>query len=277
MEGSPRLRHEFVGMMFAITIGEVGLQAAALVRAGHPVRLLPAYSHLVLAAIVVASSWVGWTLSVAPGARKDVKRVFQWEFLVLLLDVALVILYFILVRTIDFNKDNVAARIDPASVVAAWIIGIFALFLVWDIITKVAINLRDGSATSLSTWFESDGIRIVPTVVCLIAAFIVWWSVSDSDPAHWIGADFSLLCLVLLFRSLKELASALYPTAAGGGTALRTRIGVPLWWSGGLSIGIVLGILVTRHVIPVPLPAPVLNERLGSVSAPFASPSAARC
>lgn len=30
----PTLRHEFVGMMFALTIGEVGLQAAALVKAG---------------------------------------------------------------------------------------------------------------------------------------------------------------------------------------------------------------------------------------------------
>lgn len=31
----PTLRHEFAGMMFALTIGEVGLQAAALVKAGH--------------------------------------------------------------------------------------------------------------------------------------------------------------------------------------------------------------------------------------------------
>ena len=31
MTAGPKLRHEFVGMMFAVTIGEVGLQAAALV------------------------------------------------------------------------------------------------------------------------------------------------------------------------------------------------------------------------------------------------------
>ena len=30
----PKLRHEFVGMMFAVAVGEVGLQTAALLQAG---------------------------------------------------------------------------------------------------------------------------------------------------------------------------------------------------------------------------------------------------
>lgn len=120
----PRLRHEFVGMMFAIAIGEVGLQAAALAKAQHVVHFLPAYSHLFLATIVIATSWVGWSASVAPGARQDVQRIFQWEFVVLLLDVILVIFYFILVRTVDFGKDGTSPQIDPASTVAKWLIWI---------------------------------------------------------------------------------------------------------------------------------------------------------
>jgi hypothetical protein len=113
---TPKLRHEFVGMMFAVTIGEVGLQAAALVHVGHPAQFLPAYFHLVLATIVVATSWVGWSLSVAPGARQDVGGVFQWEFIVLIVDVSLVITYFILVRTVDFGSEG-SSHVDPASTV----------------------------------------------------------------------------------------------------------------------------------------------------------------
>ena len=91
-------------MMFAVAIGEVGLQSAALVRSGHFEQFLPAYSHLLLATIMIATSWVGWSVSVAPGARKDVDGIYQWEFVVLLIDVALVVIYFILVRTIDFTE-----------------------------------------------------------------------------------------------------------------------------------------------------------------------------
>src|SRR5579862_6393754 len=111
----PRLRHEFVGMMFAVTIGEVGLQAAALVQAGHVVHFLPAYSHLILATVMIAASWVGWTLSPSPGATQDVSGVFQPEFLVLLVDVLLVIVYFILVRRVDFTGEKLIRLTASAS------------------------------------------------------------------------------------------------------------------------------------------------------------------
>lgn len=107
MPAGPKLRHEFVGMMFAVTIGEVGLQAAALVKVGHPWHFLPAYSHLLLATVVIAASFVGWSLSPAPGAQEDVRNVLHPEFLVLLLDVFLVIVYFILVRSVDLDRKSV--------------------------------------------------------------------------------------------------------------------------------------------------------------------------
>ena len=138
-DGDPKLRHEFVGMMFAITIGEVGLQVAALVQAGHLAHYLPAYGHLILATTMIAASWVGWSVSMAPGARQDVRRVFGWEFVVLLLDVSMVITYFILVRTVDFGKES-SPRVAPASTVAGWVFGIFLLYLVWDVITKIVMN-----------------------------------------------------------------------------------------------------------------------------------------
>jgi hypothetical protein len=71
----PKLRHEFVGMMFAVAIGEVGLQTATLVKASDfPndfLYFLPAYSHLILASIAIAASWVGWTKSKSRSGQKD--------------------------------------------------------------------------------------------------------------------------------------------------------------------------------------------------------------
>src|SRR5579864_8561232 len=103
-ETDPKLRHEFVGMMFAVTVAEIGLQVASLVQQKNFSQqyCIPAYVHLVLATFVVATSWVGWTLSQSPGARHDVTKIFEVEFWVLLTDMALVIFYFVLVRSVEF-------------------------------------------------------------------------------------------------------------------------------------------------------------------------------
>src|SRR5471032_1568578 len=127
---APKFRHEFVGMMFAITIGEIGLQSAALVQARHFLHFSPAYSHLILATFVVAASWVGWSQSLIPGARKDVEDIFSFAFVVLLLDMAMVVTYFILVRTVDFSPEG-HRRIDQASTVAKWHALIFLLYVAW--------------------------------------------------------------------------------------------------------------------------------------------------
>lgn len=250
----PKLRHEFVGMMFAITIGEVGLQVAALVQAGHPARFLPAYSHLILATIVVASSWVGWSVSWAPGARKDVGGVFQWEFVVLLLDVSLVITYFILVRTVDFGKES-SPRIDPAATVARWIWLIFLLYLVWDVFTKIVIYLTNPSGK----WLRLQGSRMIPTIICLTLAGIIWHEVEGADSAHCLSADFALLWLVLLFRALKDFISACFPRGAAEHSFFR-RAWLSLSCTVVCSCGILLGTLATKQSWQLPLPQKVLGE-----------------
>jgi hypothetical protein len=249
--------------MFAITIGEVGLQAAALVQAGHWAHFLPAYGHLVLATVVVATSWVGWSVSAAPGARKDVHGVFQWEFLVLLLDVALVITYFILVRTIDFGKEGAPPLTKPASTVASWILVIFVLYLVWDFLTNVIISWRDrGTLTKTwrehfdRSWRRSSGSRMLPTLACLSLACVMRWVVQAADPPHYLTADFSLLNLVLLFRALKELSSAYYPTPLKDEPHrfhhLRTSKKWAVRWTAVCALGLVVGMLWTACSWPLP-------------------------
>ena len=131
-----QLRHESVGMMFAVAIGEVGVQTASLVRAGDWVHFLPAYSHLFLTTIVIATSWVGWTLSPAPGARRDVRSLFNRDFLVLLVDVFLVVVYFILAKTVDLAGEKELQLNASARPETLWILVIFGTYIFWDVLSQ---------------------------------------------------------------------------------------------------------------------------------------------
>ncbi len=226
----PKFRHEFVGMMFAVTIGEVGLQTAALVQTHEISRYIPAVSHLLLATIMIATSWVGWTLSRAPGGQLDVRGIFEWEFLVLLADVGLVIVYFILVRTVDFGAEG-RPRIDSAYIVASWIVWIFWLYLVWDILTKIFMYPKQPKTSPPGTWFDEAGKRMIPTVICLVLAYVTKSLISSADFPHWVTADLALLSLVLLFRALKGWSRP---------------------WIFVCSMGLLLGILWTRFAWPAP-------------------------
>src|SRR5437764_275970 len=88
-------------MLFALTMGELAREAAGLIEVAS-LRVAPSsYSHLVLAFILITASWVGWSSSLAPGNRLRVVSIFSWSFAVLVLDVLLVICYFIIVKGVE--------------------------------------------------------------------------------------------------------------------------------------------------------------------------------
>jgi hypothetical protein len=237
----PKVRHEFVGMMFAVTIGEVGLQAASLVHAKHYTHFLPFYSHLLLAIIVVTSSWVGWSLSQAPGNRRDVDGIFTWGFCTLLLDVFLVITYFIMVRTIEVGKLPEQARIDTPEKEAWLIVLMFALYFVWDIVTKMLAydKIRDGP------WSRNCGLRMLPTVACLFLAIIVRWQVVGFQLVHYVNADIALLALALAFRAFKDVVSEGAPRK--GKEFKRRKFVTAIVFSSVCVLGIGYGIASARY------------------------------
>jgi hypothetical protein len=237
----PKVRHEFVGMMFAVTIGEVGLQVASLVHAKHYTHFLPFYTHLLLATIVITSSWVGWSLSQAPGNRRDVDGMFTWGFCTLLLDVFLVITYFIMVRTIELGKLPEQPRIDTPEKEAWLIVLMFALYLVWDVVTKMLAydKLRDGP------WGRNCGLRMIPTLVCLFLAVVVRWQVAGFQLDHYVNADIALLGLALAFRALKDVVSEGAPRK--GKQFTRRKFVTAILWSSVCIFGIGYGIASARY------------------------------
>jgi len=229
----PKFRHEFVGMMFAVTVGEVGLQTAALVKAKDFLHFLPAYSHLILATVIIATSWVGWTLSKSRGGQKDVGGIFEREFLILLLDVALVILYFILVRAVDFVGEGETIRLRAsARPEASWVWWIFLLYVIWDIVAKWPVKEK------------VDRVRMAPSVACLVLASVVWVIVRDADAPHVLTADFALLSLILFFRALKDVASAYFSKDPPPADLPRRRT-LALRWSVVSGIGLLVGLIWT--------------------------------
>jgi hypothetical protein len=265
-ESEPKLRHEFVGMMFAVAIGEVGLQTGNLVQAHHWVHFLPAYSHLFLATVVIATSWIGWTLSPSPGARADVKSVFEWEFSVLLLDVLLVVVYFILARSVDVVGEK-ELRLNASSAPESfWIFVMFCFYLVWDFFSKVVVYL---SKKRREAWLYNYGIRIAPTISCCFLAYLTKRLVQGADPPHVLTADLSLIALVLLFRSLKDLTSALCPKPDAHKHIVRARKKWAIAWSLFFGLVMVVGILWTRlWPIPRSIAVEIRDTSLTSGSGP---------
>ncbi len=204
-EAEKGLKHEFVGMMFAVTVGEIGIKAADVIRFGNFSDHIPAYTHLVLSLVLVALSWVGWTKSRSPGAQSDVIGIFDKAFLILLVDVLLVICYFILVRFSDFVQEGAAPKYEPsAAPECQWICVIFGIYILWDLLTKSKKGMdKDAMIRAI--------YRTLVTVICFSISFLIMRMYSNVQVSNIPAVDFALISLLFLFRAGKSLVSFRMP------------------------------------------------------------------
>ena len=91
-----------------------------------------------MALLLIAASYIGWSSS--SSSHRDTSQlttVFSWDFVELMLDVTLVITYFVLVHLSEEPEgdtgDISASMVHEAICVPA----IFLLYLVWDIVSKL--------------------------------------------------------------------------------------------------------------------------------------------
>jgi hypothetical protein len=205
-----RVRFEFVELLFALATAEIALQFGTLASGHITISDAPtAYSHLVLAIVLVAASWVGWSQSKAPGNVVRVTGVFSWAFVVLLIDVALVIFYFIIARGVEVStlpSGQVVIGTPSAEKETFWVMVVFLVYLFWDLLTKSVIAAPQ--ATS-SFWQRLGGHEFWDrgwvSVVCAAVATVSWLclhAVIGVRPV--LVTDLALLALVLLFRALKQ-------------------------------------------------------------------------
>jgi hypothetical protein len=119
-----------------------------------------------------------------------------------LVDVLLVVFYFILVRQAEISEEA-PYSLSPASATpeALWLLVIFSTYVFWDLVTDVwkEPNRRSLPAT-LGLFLASAACSLV----CAGLAYLVWSLAYIYD--SWktvVFLDVALLCVVLLFRVIK--------------------------------------------------------------------------
>jgi hypothetical protein len=234
----PETKVTFIEMLFALTVGEIAVQVFTLLQPVQLARVGDAdtldllwegrciVAHLVLALAVVACSWIGWSHSKAMGNQEDTKDVFRISFFVLLIDLWLVINYFIIVKGVDrmlvadgtstIPKGTVIGFVNDRYAEAFWIFVTFAGYAVWDVFTKI----RRSDDEANKGWFEWREVwrpvlsryikRSWASLACTALAYLVYCrsprlGPNSSEAANAVLlTDGALLALVFLFRAMKQ-------------------------------------------------------------------------
>lgn len=167
------------------------------------------YLHLLLCLIILSTSWVGFQLSASGGNTVEVKAIFSIRFLILLLDLFLVICYFIIVRGAEISNYSDGGKMHalPPDVRNEkwWALIIFIAYLIWDIFTKYLLPKFEPNENSDSVLPQSNFEKYLPSSIGVIFCSIICWiSQNKEDACYTTLLDITLICLFILFRGLKQ-------------------------------------------------------------------------
>ncbi len=214
-DASPKedpLRFTFVEMLFALAVSQVAMSAADLASLPNPIgEKLPALAHLTLSLLAIAASWVGWRLTKSPGTKHLISSIFELRFVGLILDVLLVILYFILVKSTDIEQVNGSPRLTAPSAApeALWISAVFAVYALWDLLSDVLPADYAPGLTFVRRLWRGLRIAFVSTfssIACLGLTWLVYRNASNaSSGSRVVALDLALLAVIFLFRVLKAV------------------------------------------------------------------------
>lgn len=184
----------FVQLLFALTVAEIARKTAQLCEVTNLELKVHGFGQLVLALIVVASSWVGWANS---PASQDwaIKRTLSRRFVVLLADVTLVVLYFILISGVKAQDDQKAIALSARAETWA-MLAIFIGYGVWDILTKL------WPKESRHHYLARGWVTWVCTILALVTHLILG---NKTTLSGVLGTDAVLILIVLSFRASKDL------------------------------------------------------------------------
>src|SRR5262249_9001721 len=128
------LRFLFIQMLFSLVIAEIAMQFATLISQKRPLPdASPILAHLLLVTIVVTTSWVVWCASVANEQHPEyhLHEVFSWPYALLLIDVGLVICYFVIAKAAGIPTANTDPITPSAERGSFWLMIFFAGYILW--------------------------------------------------------------------------------------------------------------------------------------------------
>lgn len=205
-----QMRYSFVEMLFALAISQIAIHAADLASTtGTTWQMLPATAHLILSFTVIITSWVGWRNSQAPGIKRQIQSIFSKRMVGLIVDVALVIIYFILVRSVEIQQQNGATVFSQPSSHpdAKWICVIFFIYLLWDFfydaLQQDALKASDGKTNSFQLIRVMLASGWASALSLLMAYVVLSYSQQVQTSLTVVFFDAALICVILIFRVLK--------------------------------------------------------------------------
>lgn len=231
------LRRTFIAMLFALVAATVAQQISELLfvvtggwdSASSPTKmfdnllaergaLFATLSHSLLALLLVSMSWVMWSKSQAGGLKKDISSIFSKEFVILLVEVFLVVLYFAIVKTVEQNfqeytsKKTISAYVGVTSArpEALQLMWVFSVYFIWDFIVDVVTSprLEQGVAVPSNMLSYLTGLVAYCSIsfICILGAWLISGvSASEATPYESVLGDIALLSVLLFFVLGKQL------------------------------------------------------------------------
>lgn len=245
--GKPRepaddgLHFGFVELLFSLAVAEIAVRFATVIDEAKVLWLnwncWAGYAHLLLALFVITTSWIGWGKSFSSHRDSKLNSVFTLDFAELLIDVGLVITYFVLVHRAE-TVVNASGNISTSPSIgpeAICIPTIFTLYLLWDIVSKFPWRKeKGGKQLGWKKLLSSGSVSLL--LVCLASGIssFAWYACGLSRGAtvqQVVVFDLSMIGLIILFRELKaylhppkECAGQSSEKDANGTTAKRPHV-----------------------------------------------------
>ena len=242
------VRHTFVSMLFALAIAETATLASTVVgnisialsgidssisfwefsKEKDFIMFVPIL-HLILVFLLICSSWIGWSKSIKPESSAEpsnLEDIFSIPFVLFMIELMLVIIYFILARSIELNShDSLSSNNShlglsrpSASPEAFWLVIVYLGYVTWDILNdclprnfpnnKVPEVLKHSPLVRAIGLFLTGFItRCWVSLVCAFAAWLVYQRAQapKSETLSTIFGDLALICVVGLFWLAKIL------------------------------------------------------------------------
>jgi hypothetical protein len=208
----------FVEMMFAVAVGDTAMQIAKVVRLVDDssqqiqeavLSVAPSITHLALVLVVIATSWVGWAHS--ESTRKYMEELsgiysysrpylLSFQFVMLLVDVFLVVCYFILSEAAELPELDSQKHLTLKPTISQeifWIMVVLGTYLVWNVLIATHGKRKE----QLSFFASQRGWRMLLAVVALLIPVVAHFrQPTTPSVAQALMYDGALLGAILLFR-----------------------------------------------------------------------------
>jgi len=190
------IRWVFISFLYAGVATEIAVKLSTLIRNWRKTgqQRWPTLSHLILAGVVVGTSWLGWSLALRHGSYPPVTEIFGRPTLLVIVDFGLLVIYHCLVSGVNVDVEPQ----NDAEHTSYWIMVVLIGYVGWDFVTYFVIP-------SPETRFWTCSWMSVVCAIFAMGAFSVLRQISSIHPWAGFAADISLLALFLLYRVMKEL------------------------------------------------------------------------